>query len=110
MTHCALCIDHIPIIVLSILTLSLNILMYGSETFYYYTSPVNFCTCFPIGIALLTIICLLIAPIFLEPESKRTPIVTDVDDEEEEEGYEMLAKQKHVHYIPPLPAKVKKNQ
>lgn len=85
-------------------------LLYGSEAFYYYTAPVNFYTCFPLGIALLTIVCLLIAPIFLQPAIKRQPIVTDVDDDEEED-YELLAKQRHNLIIPPsLPAKIKKNQ
>ncbi|CAL8126031.1 unnamed protein product [Orchesella dallaii] len=111
MTHCALCIDHIPIIVLSILTLSLNILMYGSEAFYYYSAPVNFYICFPIAIALLTIICLLIAPVFLEPELRRQKQIVIDSDEEEEDEYEMYSKQKHLRTIPPsLPAKIKKNQ
>lgn len=83
--------------------------MYGAEAFYYYTAPVNFYICFPIVIALLTISCLLVAPIFLEPAVKRRTPVEDSDDEEED--YEMLAKQRNITNIPPsLPAKIKKNQ
>lgn len=115
LTHCALCIDHFPIIVLSIMTLCLNMGLYGSEAGYYYTAHVNFTTIFPIAIALLTIICLMVAPIFLEPEEKRKQIVTDLNDDEdegeEEPSFELLMKQKHIRHIPDsLPAKIKKMQ
>jgi hypothetical protein len=51
MTHCAVCIHHVPMISLSICSLSLSIMLYGSEAFYYYTTPVNFYVLFPILIS-----------------------------------------------------------
>jgi len=51
MTHCAVFIHHIPIISLSICSLTLSIILYGSEAFYYYTTAVNFYIVFPILIS-----------------------------------------------------------
>ncbi len=90
--------------------------LYGAEAGYYYTAHVNFTTVFPILIALLTIVCLMVAPIFLEGGKERTNIVMDLndgedEDQEEEPSFELLMKQKHIKHIPDiLPAKIKKMQ
>ncbi|CAG7723847.1 unnamed protein product [Allacma fusca] len=94
LAHCALCIEHIPIIVLTICSLSLTVLMYGSEAFYYYTASFSFYVVFPILISLFTIICLTIAPFFIEEEPRKKKRMTD-EDEDDEDDYEMsMIKQK----------------
>lgn len=78
--HCALCIHHFPIYVMTIFSLLLGSLTYVLEVFYYKTAALGLSVIFPVSVKGVTVVLLCIAPHYLwSPE-----ILKEDQDEEEE--------------------------